>query len=90
LNAILSVLKTKAVELALSKIVGATVGFRAWVVKFAVKYLFDELAEPVIELAMRKGQLVIDKTSGKIIYLKTMKAKQDGKKDDYLDSIGDA
>lgn len=90
MNAILSVLKTKAVELALSKIVGATVGFKAWLVKFVIKYAFDQLAEPVIELALRKGQLVIDKTNGKIIYLKVKKAKQDGNKDDYLDSIGDA
>lgn len=54
------------------------------------EYFFDQLAEPVIELAMRKGQLVVDKANGKIVYLKAKKAKQDGNKDDYLDSISDA
>lgn len=83
-------LKTKAVEIALAKIVGATAGFRAWLVKWVTEYFFDTLAEPIVRLAMRKGQLVIDKSKGKIVFLKAKKAKQDGNKDDYLDSISDA
>jgi hypothetical protein len=59
-------------------------------VTWVTEYFFDQLAEPVIELAMRKGQLVVDKANGKIVYLKAKKAKQDGNKDDYLDSISDA
>ena len=90
LNALLSVLKTKAVEVALAKLVGATAGFKAWLVKFVVEYFFDTLAEPVIKLALRKGQLVIDKRRGKIVYKKVMDAKDKQNKDDYLDSIGDA
>lgn len=76
--------------MALAKFVGATAGLKAWLVKWVVTYFFDTLAAPVIQLAMRKGQLYIDKAKGEIVFAKVQKAKQDGNKDDYLDSIGDA
>lgn len=89
LAAVLSVLKSKAVELVLAKVIGTTAGFKAWIAKIVVKYAFDEIAEPVIELAFRKGQLLVDKASGKITYHKIKGAKKDGNKADYIKHIGD-
>lgn len=88
LEMVLSILKTKAVELVLAKFIGTAVGFKAWIAKFAVKYLFDHLAEPVIELVFRKGQLIIDKATGDIHYKRAQNAKEDGNKSDYIKYIG--
>lgn len=82
--------KDKAVKFALKKLLGSAMagGFKGWLVKFIAEYLFEEIAEPVIKLAIRKGFLVVDKISGHITVKKINKAKENNDEDSYVDSIG--
>jgi len=83
-------LKGKAVRLALKKILGAAAmgGFKGWLVKFIVTELFEEVAEPLIKLAVRKGFLLYDKAEGAIKIKKLNEAKEDGNEEDYRTTIG--
>lgn len=63
-------------------------GVKAWVVKFIVTELFDHVAEPVIEYAIRKGHLFVDKREGKMKLSKIERAKDENNADDYWSSIG--
>jgi len=55
-------LKGKAVKLAIKKILGSAAmgGFKAWLIKFIVTELFEEIAEPIIDLGVRKIGYVVD------------------------------
>jgi hypothetical protein len=87
---IINFLKSEAIKLALKKILGSalTGGFKAWLIKLIISELFEEIAEPVIRLAIRKGQLVADKTSGKIKIKRIERAKNEGDEDAYSRNIG--
>lgn len=71
LDYLLKLLEDAAVRAALLTILGAGVvgGFKAFIVKVAVKFLFNEIAEPIIETAYRKGMRVVDRATGKIIVM---------------------
>ena len=87
---IINFLKSEAIKLALKKILGNAVagGFKAWLIKLIITELFEEVAEPVIRLAIRKGQLVVDKTSGKMKVKRIERAKDEGDEDAYTRNIG--
>jgi len=84
-------LKGSAVKFALRKILGSAVmgGFKAWLVKFIVTELFEQVAEPLILLSMRKGLLFYDKTRGKIRIKKIQQAKEEGDENTYDSNIDD-
>lgn len=65
-----------------------TGGFKAWVVKFVVTELFDTLVEPIVEYAIRKGHLFVDKQEGKIRLSKIERAKDENDADAYWDNVG--
>jgi len=90
--ALINFLRGAAVKLALKKLLGSAVmgGFRAWIVRFIIKELFDEVAEPLINLAVRKSLLVYDKKEGKLRIDKNDKAKREGNEPNYIDNISDA
>jgi len=83
-------LKGKAIKLALKKVLGSVMagGIKGWLVKFVVTELFEEIAEPLIKLAIRKGFVLYDKIEGSINVKQTEKAKDEGNYDDYLDHVG--
>ena len=87
---IINFLKSEAIKLALKKLLGSPLagGFKAWVIKLIITELFEEVAEPVIRLVIRKGQLVVDKTSGKIKVKRIERAKNEGDEDAYTSNIG--
>ena len=84
-----SILKSKIVKMAVVRLIGVSAGFKAWVLSMVLKYIFDLVAVPIINLAIRKGMLVYDTARGKIIVKKLKKAKEDGNEDDYDDIVDD-
>lgn len=76
-------------KLALKKILGSAAmgGFKAWAIKFAVEYLYEEYAVPMMQYLIRKGQLYYDKEKGEIKYKKLEEAKKDGDESTYNDVI---
>ena len=90
-DAVIDHLKGKAVKLALKKFLGSALagGFKAWLVKFIVTELFEELAEPIVRLLIRKGFLVYDKTQGAIRIKKLRQAKEEGDEDEYNQQVDD-
>ena len=89
-DTIVAHLKGKAVKAALKKVLGSTAagGFKAWLVKYIATELFEELAEPLIKLAVRKGFVVYDKIEGKINVKRTIEAKEDGDFNSYRRHVG--
>jgi len=81
-------LKGKAVTFALKKLIGSgwATGFRGWVVKFVMEHLFKEIAQPIMKLAYRKGELFYDNSKGKIQIGRLNDAKNI---DDYTDALDD-
>ena len=87
---LINFLKEKTVKLALKKLLGSAAagGFKAWLVKFVIIELFEEVAEPLLRLAVRKGLLIYDKIDGNIKVKKIEEAKDDNDEDAYTSTIG--
>lgn len=87
--AILRILKSEFIKLALKKVLGNSLagGFKAWLIKFIAKELYEEVAEPLIKYAIRKGMLGYDKVEGAIKVRKYEKAKEDHNEDGYTTTI---
>jgi len=64
-------------------------GFRAWLIKVIVHKFFDDLVEPIVNTAVRKGLLLYDKAEGKIRVNNIEKAKEEGNESSYIDNISD-
>jgi len=80
-------LKGKAVKLALKKILGSAMagGFKAWLVKYIVTELFEEIAQPVINYGFRKFGYQVEVYHGKKLLKKIQNAEND---DDWRDLAG--
>lgn len=89
LDYLLKLLEDAAVRAALLSLLGATVvgGIRAFIIKVAVKFLFNEIVEPIVETAYRKGMLVVDKTTGKILVKKLREANESGNTTDWDSTV---
>ena len=87
---IISFLKGEFIKLALKKVLGSAAmgGFKAWLVKFIATELFEEVAQPIIEMSIRKGFYVYDKIDGHIKVKKIEKAKESNDRDSYRRNIG--
>ncbi|GEM_PF-4613603 len=81
-------LKSQVVTQAIKKILGTklAVGFKGWLIKYIIENLFDEVAKPMIEAIIRKGELIYDNKKGEI-QIKRLKNAKDV--DDYNTIIGD-
>ena len=90
-DVLLEQLKGAAVKAALKKLLGSATmgGFQAWVIKFIVTELFEEVAEPLIKLTFRKGMLIYDKADGRMKLKKIRKSKDENDADTYWDTISD-
>ena len=84
-------LKGEAVKLALQKLLGSALagGFRGWLIKYAVEYLFEEVAEPIAKLTLRNVGYVYHRVEGKVILKKIQKAKEEGDGEDYDSAVDD-
>jgi hypothetical protein len=60
-------LKGQAVKLALKKLLGSAVagGFKAWLIKYIVTELYEELGEPLLRFGLNKLGYYIDKQDGR-------------------------
>lgn len=73
--ALINALEKEIVKQALIKLVGSTVGFKAWLVKFVVEEIvIDEVLVPAIEYGERKLTLIYDKAQGRYVYKKLEEA----------------
>lgn len=80
-------LKGKAVKLALKKILGSAMagGFKAWLIKYIVTELFEEIAQPVINYGFRKFGYHVEVYQGKKLLKRIENAETD---DDWRDAAG--
>ena len=88
---LIAFLKGSAVKLAIKKILGTAAmgGIKGWIIKIIVTELFEEVAEPLIKLALRKGFLAYDKIDGSIKIKKLEKAKAENNETSYNSTIDD-
>ena len=88
---IISGLEKIFINWALKKALGSAImgGFKAWLVRLITTKLYDELAKPIIELAIRKGYLLYDIKKGKLLLKDINRAKDNKNEADYIDSISD-
>jgi hypothetical protein len=80
---LINFLKGEAIKLALKNILGSAVmgGPKAWLIKFIVTELFEELGEPIIKAALNKIGYYYDKIDGNINIGKIKEARaRDDKK----------
>lgn len=63
--------------------------FPAFLVSELVSHGFDKFVVPLIDLLVRQGQLYYDTNEGKIKASKALRARRDGKKDDYNRAVDD-
>lgn len=67
--ALVNILEKEITKAVLMKVVGSTVGFKAWLVKFVIEeVVIDEIVEPGIEYGERKVILFYDKIKGRYVY----------------------
>jgi hypothetical protein len=92
-KALIDFLKGSAVKFAVKKLLGSSVGMiagvKGWLIKYAITELFEEVAEPLINLAIRKGLLAYDKVDGKIKLKRLEKAKEENNEANYNTTIDD-
>ena len=62
-------LKGAAVKAALKKILGSAVmgGFKGWLIKYVVTELYEEVAEPLIKMALNHAGYLYDRQKGKVL-----------------------
>lgn len=88
---LISQLKGEFIKIALKKVLGSSMagGLRGWIVKYVAEYLFEEIAEPIIKLALRKGRYHYEVINGKILIKALDEAEQGGSDEDYNDAVND-
>ena len=88
---IISFLKERAVKLALKKLLGSIVtgGIRAWIIRFIVEELFEEVVEPLIKMALREAGWVYERAKGEIHVKRLEDAREDNDAQDYNDTVDD-
>ena len=82
-------LRGEAVKLALKKILGSAAagGFKAWLVSFVVKELYDEIGEPLVRAALNRVGYTYDKIEGKVLIKKLREADNEADYDSTIDDI---
>lgn len=90
-KAVIEQLKGAGVKLALKKILGTAAmgGFKAWLIKYIVTELFEEIGEPLIKAAFVKLGYYYDRIEGKIIVKKIQDAREDNDADAYDNATDD-
>jgi len=86
---LINFLKGEAIKLALKNILGSAImgGPKAWLIKFVVTELFEELGEPLIKAALNKIGYYYDKIDGNINIGKIKKARASDDKEGYNQAI---
>jgi hypothetical protein len=84
-------LKDKIVVFTLKKILGSAVlgGPMGWLASFVASELYDELALPIVNLALRRSGFIYHKVEGKYQVGKLKKAEGENNEDEYDDVVTD-
>jgi len=84
-------LKGKFVTFALKSFFKTAVGggFKVFIVKYISKYLFDEIAEPIIKETFLILGYYYERTKGKILIKTLEEAKRSGNEQAYDDVLSD-
>ena len=80
-------LEGEFVKLALKKLLGSSSmgGVRAWLISLLAKELYEEVGEPLVELALRKVGYAYNKFDGKVKVNKLKEARRAKDEDAYDD-----
>lgn len=86
---IIEQLKGAAVKKALKVFLGsaAGAGFQAWIIKYAVTELFEEIAQPLIKAAFVEMGYEYRRHEGKILITKLQHAREDHNETDYDSTV---
>lgn len=90
-KAVIEHLKGAAVKAALKSLLGASymIGFKAWLVKFIVTELFEEIGEPLIKAGFIRMGYYYDRVNGNIIVKRIHEAREDENEQEYNNAIDD-
>lgn len=90
-KSILDLLKGAVVKKALKTFLGtgAGVGLKAWIIKFIVTELFEEIAVPLIKAVLVEAGYQYDKKNGEILITKLHQAREDNDADSYSRTVDD-
>lgn len=88
-ESVLEQLRGRAVKLALIKLIGTTVGFKAWLIKFVLENLIDEVGIPVVNAGVVEVKYYFDKKDGTKVAIKIEKARSGDDQGDYDDAVDD-
>ena len=82
-------LKGQVFKLALKKILGSAAmgGFKAWIIRFILENLWDEIVEPLMNAALVEIKYIKDKVDGKITAKKIEQARLSGDQDSYDSAV---
>lgn len=82
-------LRGEAVKLALKKILGSVAagGFKAWLVKYIITELYDEIGEPLVRAAVNRVGYTYHKIEGKVLIKKLGEAQNEADYDSTIDDI---
>lgn len=88
---IIEQLKGAAVKAALKKLLGSAVmgGPKAWIIKFIVTELFEEIGEPIIKAGFTFMGYQYARIEGKIIVKKLEQAREDNNAENYDNASDD-
>lgn len=77
--ALVNILEKEITKALLIKLIGQTVGFKAWLLKFAIEeIIIDEIIEPGVEYVERKVILFYDKVKGHYVYKELEESASNG------------
>ena len=88
-DTLLSIFKTALFKRIIVRLIGVSVGFKAWVISLVLEYAWDTIVEPMIEEGIRLGNFEIDVIRGKKRVRMMKKAKDENDKDKWIDAISD-
>jgi hypothetical protein len=90
-NFVIEQLKGAAVKAALKAFLGtaAGVGFKAWLIKFVVTELYEEIGEPLIKAAFVQMGYYYDRTKGKITIKRIQEARESNNGQAYNTAVDD-
>ena len=82
-------LKGAAVKAALIKFLGSSLagGFKAWLIKFIVTELFEEIAEPIMKAGVVQAGYIYNRVEGKILIKRVENAQDQNEHDTAMDDI---
>lgn len=88
---IIALLETAWVRTILLQIFGATIsgGYQVWIARIIVKYAFEELALPIIQLAFREMGYTYHRAEGEIVFKRIEEAKGNNDRTKYDQAVDD-